>query len=73
VINKATLRLIKSELKTLGLVLRRFSELPNHLDDLVDRTLEVTRRTKDEYTNVYFNKWIQAPAPEAAQPDDVPF
>jgi hypothetical protein len=73
VITKASLPLVKGDLKTLGLVLRRFSELPNHLDELVGRTLEVTKRTKDEYTNVYFNKRIQVPAQEAGRSKDVPF
>jgi hypothetical protein len=73
VITDASLPFVKGDLKTLGLKLKKLSELPNHLDELVGRTLEVTKRTKDEYTNVYFNKRIQAPAPEAGQSDDVPF
>ena len=71
VITKASLPFVKGDLKTLGLKLRRFSELPNHLDELVGLALEVTKRTKDEYTNVYFNKRI--PAPEVGLPNDNPF
>jgi hypothetical protein len=83
VITKATLPLVKGDLKTLGVVLQRFSELPNHLDEVVGRALDVTKRTKDEYTNVYFNKRIDlpaapgersaAPAEHVAPSDELPF
>ncbi|HMQ16254.1 MAG TPA: DUF669 domain-containing protein [Phycisphaerae bacterium] len=73
VITQASLPFVKGDLKTLGLELPKLSELPNHLDQLLDHALEVTKRTKGEYTNVYFNKRIQVPAGEAAPCGGVPF
>jgi hypothetical protein len=62
VITNASLPFIKGDLETLGLQLGRFSDLPNHLDSMLDLTLEVSKRTKGEYANVYFNRRIQIPA-----------
>ena len=73
VITQASLPFVKGDLKTLGLELPKFSELPNHLESLLDLTLEVTKRTKGEYTNVYFNRRIQVPAGEPIPDGDVPF
>ena len=65
VITSASLPFVKGDLDTLGLKLGRFSELPGRLDSLLDLTLEVTKRTKGEYANVYFNKLIQVPTGDA--------
>lgn len=74
VITDASLPFVKADLKTLGLKLKKLSDLPNHLDEVVGRTLEITKRTKDGgYTNIYFNKLIPTTVPEAEQSDDVPF
>ncbi|MCC5829275.1 MAG: DUF669 domain-containing protein [Phycisphaeraceae bacterium] len=59
VITHKSLPFVKGDLHTLGVQLPRFSELPNHLDALLDQTLEVTKRTKGEYTNVYFNRRLE--------------
>jgi Protein of unknown function (DUF669) len=59
VITPAALPFVKGDLKTLGLELAKFSDLAGRLEDLLDVTLEVTKRTRGEYTNVYFNKRIQ--------------
>lgn len=56
VITQASLPVVKSELERLGLDLQRLSELPSRLGELVGMTLKITKRTKDEYANVYFNK-----------------
>lgn len=56
VITHKSLPFVKGDLQTLGVVLPRFSELPNHLDALLDQTLEITKRTRGEYSNVYFNR-----------------
>jgi len=53
------LRLGKGDLKTLGLELSRFSELSGRLEELLDVTLEVTKRTRGDYTNVYFHRRIR--------------
>jgi hypothetical protein len=73
VITQASLPFVKGDLKTLGLELPKLSELPNHLEALLDQTLEVTKRTRGEFTNVYFNKRIQVPAGEAQPGGPVPF
>ena len=75
VITAAALPFVKGDLKTLGLELAKFSDLGCRLDDLLDVTVEITKRTRGEYTNVYFNKRIQLASNAATQPsaDDVPF
>ena len=59
VITAASLPFVKGDLKTLGLTLTKFSELAGRLEELLDVTLELTKRTKGEYANVYFNRRIQ--------------
>ena len=59
VITAASLPFVKGDLKTLGLVLTKFSELAGRLEELLDVTLELTKRTKGEYANVYFNRRIE--------------
>lgn len=61
VITQSSLPFVKADLQTLGLKLEKFSELPNHLDALLDLAIDVTKRTKGEYTNVYFNKLLNIP------------
>lgn len=75
VITPAALPFVKGDLKTLGLELAKFSDLAGRLEELLDATLEVTKRTRGEYTNVYFNKRIQiaADAPGRAAADETPF
>ena len=75
VITPAALPFVKGDLKTLGLELAKFSDLAGRLEDVLDATLEITKRTRGEYTNVYFNKRIQIAGDAASQPsaDEVPF
>lgn len=75
VITAVALPYVKGDLKTVGLELTKFSELARRLEELLDLTLEVTKRTKGEYSNVYFNRRIQlATAPVTEHVDgDVPF
>lgn len=75
VITPAALPFVKGDLKTLGLQLTKFSDLQQRLEELLDITLEVMKRTRGEYTNVYFNKRFQI-ATNAARDlstDQVPF
>ncbi len=67
VITAASLPFVKGDLKTLGLVLTKFSELAGRLEGLLDATLELTKRTKGEYANVYFNRRIQIAATATSQ------
>ena len=59
VITAASLPFVKGDLKTVGLALTKFSELEGRLEELLDVTLELTKRTKGDYSNVYFNRRIQ--------------
>jgi hypothetical protein len=68
VITSASLPFVKGDLKMLGLVLPRFSELPQHLDGLLDKKLQVTKKTRDEFANVYFNRLLDVPAAGGAGP-----
>ena len=70
VISQASLPYVKGDLKTLGIVLAKFSELASRLEELLDVTLEVTKRTRGEYTNVYFNRRIQIAAAVTSQVAD---
>ena len=69
VITQASIPYVKGDLKTLGLELAKFSQLSERLEELLDVTLEVTKRTRGDYTNVYFNRRIQI---AAASHGDVP-
>lgn len=75
VITPAALPFVKGDLKTLGLELAKFSDLVNRLDELLDVTLEVTKRTRGEYTNVYFNRRFQVPNGDVPPsiPEGTPF
>ncbi|MEZ6100259.1 MAG: DUF669 domain-containing protein [Pirellulaceae bacterium] len=75
VITPAALPFVKGDLKTVGLELAKFSDLAGRLDEVLDRTMEITKRTRGEYTNVYFNKRIQLAGAAASAPPagDVPF
>jgi len=61
---------VKKDLYVCGLRLARLSELPAHLERLLDVTLEVTKKTKGDFEAVYLNKRIktagEAEAPPAA-------
>ena len=75
VITQASLPDVKGDLKTLGLELAKFSELAGRLEELLDKKLEVTKRTRGEYSNVYFNRRLNiAHAPSVGLADeDLPF
>lgn len=59
VVTQASIPYVKGDLKTLGMELAKFSELSGRLEELLDVTLEVTKRTRGDYTNVYFNRRIR--------------
>jgi hypothetical protein len=71
VITSASLPFVKGDLKMLGVDLPRFSELPQHLEGLLDKHLLVTKKTREEFTNVYFNRLLDVPA-AGAEPQDKP-
>jgi hypothetical protein len=50
---------IKKDLYACGLELGKISELPAHLERLLDLRLEVTKKTKGDFEAVYINKRIR--------------
>ena len=68
VITHKSLPFVKGDLHTLGVQLPRFSELPHHLEALLDQTLEITKRTRGEYTNVYFNRRLEGLPSDGGDP-----
>ena len=60
VISEKSLPYLKTDLHKCGLELAKLSELPQHLDRLLDVKLAVTVRTKGEYQSVYFDKRVEA-------------
>ena len=47
---------LKGDLQTCGLQLDKVSNLQSRLPELLDIKLEVTKRTRGEHENIYFNK-----------------
>lgn len=80
---RENIKWLKNDLHVCGLDLQKLSDLPANLERLLDVKLEVTKRTKGDNENVYFNRRIvtddaatgAAPAgsAQAAGKDDVPF
>ena len=58
VITQKTLKYLKGDLHICGLDLERLSELPNQLRRLLDVKLEVTKKTKGDNENIFFNRRI---------------
>ncbi len=56
--SKENLKWLKTDLHTCGVDLEKLSELPSRLGDLLDVTLEVTKRTKGDSENIYFNRRV---------------
>jgi Protein of unknown function (DUF669) len=46
----------KSDLKRVGLVLEKLSDLPSRLNDLLDVTVEISVKTKGDFPNVNFRR-----------------
>lgn len=53
------LQWLKRDLKTCGIELAAWSELPRRLADLLDLVLEVQVKTKGDFTNCYFRKRVE--------------
>ena len=78
VITHNTLKYVKTDLHTCGLDLDKLSELPKHLKKLLDVKLEVTKKTKGDNENIFFNRRITTqstmkPVKGLVGDDDVPF
>lgn len=57
-LTRENIRWLKGDLHTCGLDLDKLSDLPANLERLLDVTLEVTKRTKGDNENIYFNRRI---------------
>lgn len=60
---KESLSWLKTDLHRCGLDLAKASDLPGRMGELMDLTLEVTKKTKGENENVYINRRIEVAAP----------
>jgi hypothetical protein len=72
VITSNTLKYLKLELHVCGLDLQSLSELPQHLAQMRNIQLEVTKRTKGPNDNIYFNRRIRD-GDAGPSGDDLPF
>lgn len=80
---RENIRWLKNDLHVCGLDLQKLPDLPANLERLLDVKLEVTKRTKGDSENVYFNRRIVldesasgAGGPDghgSASSDDIPF
>ncbi len=55
---RENIKWLKNDLHVCGLDLQKLSDLPANLDRLLDVKLEITKRTKGDNENVYFNRRI---------------
>jgi hypothetical protein len=56
--SKDNVKWLKQDLYTCGLQIEKLSDLSDKLESLLDIGLEVTKRTKNEFENIYFNRRI---------------
>ncbi|MCJ8501397.1 DUF669 domain-containing protein [Desulfatitalea alkaliphila] len=66
--SKDNVKWLKQDLYTCGLQIDKLSDLPGKLETLLDVGLEVTKRTKNEFENIYFNRRIVLSDEDAAAP-----
>lgn len=66
---------LKKDLGTCGLKLEKLSDLPNRLNDLLDKRVKVTKKSRGENYNVYLDKLLATSAPviDSGPAKDVPF
>ena len=66
--SKDNVKWLKQDLYTCGLQMDKLSDLPGKLETLMDVGLEVTKRTKNEFENIFFNRRIVLSDEDAAAP-----
>ena len=71
-ITEKTREYVMEELETCGLELEKFSDLKYHLHDLIGVELQVTRKSRGEDVNIYFNDQLDGTSSKGAD-DDLPF
>jgi hypothetical protein len=67
VITEKTLAFLKDDLEKCGVHLVRLSELSSHLEEMFGLRINVLKKTKDQWTDIYFVKVQQQ------EPDSIPF
>jgi hypothetical protein len=50
----------KKDFRRVGFDLEKLSHLPSRLDELLDITIEITKKTRGEYEDVYFRKRLSS-------------
>lgn len=73
VITQNSMPFFKADLKVMGIQIPKLSDLPNHLDGMLDLALEVTKKTKGDYSNVYFNKRLLTAPSDVPAAGPIPF
>ena len=56
VITEKSLAFLKDDLERCGLHLTRLSDLQLHIDEMIGIKIDVLKKTKDQWTDVYFVK-----------------
>ncbi len=76
-VSSMNIKWLKQDLYICGLQLTKLSDLPGYLEQLLNIKLEVTKRTRGENENIYFNRHIvladEPGVPDAAMEDMIPF
>ncbi len=71
------LKWLKTDLLTCGLELQKLSDLQQNLGSLLNCKLEITKKTKGEFENIYFNRLLtvtQEPSAWGMTPaEELPF
>ena len=77
VLLSGTLQYVKKDLHTCGVQIQKLSDLPDHLEDLLDIKLEIVKKSKNENFNIFFNKMISGESEDnyqrASQEAKTPF
>ena len=58
IVTPENIRWLKKDLLICGLDLKRISDLPDNIDQLINVQLEVAKRTRGENENIYFNRRV---------------
>lgn len=66
---------LKGDLYKCGLTIDKLSDLPDNLVKLLDVKIEISKKTKGEFANIYFGKRLTEgfEATTAQNNDDIPF
>ena len=68
-----TVQYVMDELKVCGLQLKRFSDLGQFLQEIIGAEIEITRKTRGEDVNIYFNRQLDGASANESEEDDLPF